>query len=46
MTLEEILKQDEKFRYQLLGRMQADCEYFLNCGASGSGKTTLAKYLE
>lgn len=32
MTIEEILKSDEKFRYQMLGRMQADCEYYLGYG--------------
>ena len=26
------LRQDETFRYQLLGRMQSDCEYYLNNG--------------
>lgn len=32
MTLDDVLKHDEKFRYQLLDRMRSDCEYFLNCG--------------
>lgn len=29
---EELLKQDETFRYQLLSRMQSDCEYYLGNG--------------
>jgi hypothetical protein len=28
----DILKQDEKFRYQLLSRMQMDCDYYLGHG--------------
>lgn len=28
----EILNRDETFRYQLLSRLQADCEYYLNYG--------------
>lgn len=27
---EWILKQDERFRYQLLSRMQTDCDYYLS----------------
>ena len=32
MTIEEVLQHDFKFRYMLLGRLQADCEYFLGFG--------------
>lgn len=32
MTLEEILKSSKEFKYQLLGRMQADCKYYLGYG--------------
>ena len=32
MELQEILKEDPKFRYQLLSRMQTDCDYFLENG--------------
>ena len=28
----DILKQDEKFRYQLLARLQMDCDYYLGYG--------------
>lgn len=28
----DILQSDEKFRYQLLGRLQSDCEYYLGYG--------------
>lgn len=30
--LEEILKKDDSFKYQLLGRMQCDCENYLHYG--------------
>lgn len=30
--LEEILKKDDHFKYQLLGRMQQDCKYYLTYG--------------
>ena len=30
--LNEVMKHDEKFRYQLLSRMQSDCNYFLGHG--------------
>lgn len=30
--LEDILKRGDKFKYQLLGRMQCDCEYYLGNG--------------
>ncbi len=29
MTIEEVLQHDLKFRYMLLGRLQADCEYYI-----------------
>ncbi len=32
MTIEEVLKHDEKFRYMLLDRMKMDCLYFLGNG--------------
>ena len=32
MTIEEVLQHDLKFRYMLLGRLQADCEYYLGFG--------------
>lgn len=28
----DLLKRDETFRYSLLGRLQADCEYYLGFG--------------
>lgn len=28
----DILQADEKFRYQLLSRLQSDCDYFLGYG--------------
>lgn len=32
MTKEEIVQYDLKYRYMLLSRMQADCEYYLGYG--------------
>lgn len=32
MTVDEVLQHDLKFRYMLLGRLQADCEYYLGFG--------------
>ena len=32
MTINEILHHDESFRYQMLSRMQSDCDYFINYG--------------
>lgn len=32
MTIDDIIQRDSKFRYQLLGRLQADCEYYLGYG--------------
>lgn len=32
MTINDVLNRDLAFRYQLLGRLQADCEYYLNYG--------------
>lgn len=28
----ELLTADEKFKYAMLGRLQSDCEYYLNWG--------------
>ena len=30
---EDVLRGDLTFRYQLLGRLQSDCEYYLNYGS-------------
>lgn len=32
MELKEILQANKKFRYQLLSRMQGDCNYYLGYG--------------
>ena len=32
MTIDDIIQRDLKFRYQLLGRLKSDCEYYLNYG--------------
>jgi len=32
MELREILQSEDKFKYQLLSRMQQDCEYYLGNG--------------
>jgi hypothetical protein len=32
MTNQEILKSGESFRYQLLSRLQSDCNYYLSNG--------------
>lgn len=32
MTVDKVLQHDLKFRYMLLGRLQADCEYYLGFG--------------
>ncbi len=32
MTVDEVLQHDLKFRRMLLGRLQADCEYYLGFG--------------
>lgn len=32
MGFKDILQSDEKFRYQLLSRMQGDCNYYLGYG--------------
>lgn len=32
MGIEEVLQRDFEFRNMLLGRLQADCEYYLNYG--------------
>lgn len=39
MELKEILQTDKEFRYQLLNRMQNDCNYYL--GYSGKSKYVL-----
>jgi hypothetical protein len=39
MELSEILQSEDKFKYQLLSRMQQDCDYYL-----GNGNKS-AKYL-
>ena len=31
-VIDKVLQRDLVFRYQLLGRLQADCEYYLNYG--------------
>jgi hypothetical protein len=31
-TVEQVLSKDETYRYNLLSRMKADCEYFLGNG--------------
>lgn len=31
-SLEYLLSQDDKFKYQMLGRLQMDCEYYLGNG--------------
>ena len=32
MTVDEVLQHDLRFRNMLLGRLQADCEYYLGFG--------------
>lgn len=32
MTLEDILRHDNEFKYGLLGRLRSDCEYYLGYG--------------
>ncbi|MBC5614619.1 LPD11 domain-containing protein [Bacteroides hominis] len=32
MTIDEVIRHDLRFRYQLLGRLQSDCEYYLGYG--------------
>lgn len=32
MTVNDILQCDKMFRYQLLGRLKSDCEYYLGYG--------------
>ena len=32
MTIDEILQHDLRFKYMLLGRLQADCEHYLGFG--------------
>ena len=44
MIINEILSQDKNFRYQLLDRMQEDCNYYLEVSRSNNnlwaGNTT------
>ena len=40
MTIEEVLQHDLKFRYMLLGRLQADCEYYLGFGNKSSPRNS------
>ena len=35
---EELFKADKTFRYQLLGRMQQDCEYWLGYGGRNDNR--------
>ena len=30
--MNDFLKRDDEFRYQLLNRLQEDCKYYLGCG--------------
>lgn len=34
----DILQSDESFRYQLLGRLQSDCQYYLGYGNRSKNK--------
>lgn len=36
MELKELLQTDDKFRYQLLSRLQMDCNYYLGYGNRNS----------
>lgn len=36
--IDNVLQRDELFRYQLLGRLQSDCEYYLNYGNRNTGR--------
>lgn len=38
MTVEEVLQHDLRFRYMLLSRLQADCEYYLGFGNRNPGR--------
>lgn len=38
MTVDEVLQHDLKFRYMLLGHLQADCEYYLGFGNRNPGR--------
>ena len=37
-VIDNVLQRDDVFRYQLLGRLQSDCEYYLNCGNRNIGR--------
>lgn len=32
-VIDNVLQRDDVFRYKLLGRLQSDCEYYLNYGS-------------
>lgn len=36
--IDNVLRRDEVFRYKLLGRLQSDCEYYLNYGNRNIGR--------
>lgn len=38
MKTEDVLQCDLTFRYQLLGRLQSDCEYYLGFGNRNTGR--------
>jgi hypothetical protein len=38
VRLDEILNRDNNFKYQLLGRLQQDCEYYLGYGNRNPAK--------
>lgn len=37
-VIDNVLQRDDVFRYKLLGRLQSDCEYYLNCGNRNIGR--------
>lgn len=38
MDIQELLKSDDKFKYQLLSRLQSDCNYYLGYGNRNKNK--------
>ena len=36
--IDDVLQRDKVFRYKLLGRLQSDCEYYLNYGNRNTGR--------
>lgn len=36
--IDNVLQRDDVFRYKLLGRLQSDCEYYLNYGNRNTGR--------